>query len=144
MNKGYLGGFISSDIKESDVNCKDGTTMKKAKFSIACQRKGRDKGADFIYVTALGKNAENIIRFFGKGRGITVEYHIQTGSYKDKEGKTIYTEDKIVDAFEFPYLRKSDEQNAEPQEETQNEQQSAPDDGFMNIPDDITDSLPFR
>lgn len=144
MNKGYLGGFISSDIKESDVNCKDGTTMKKAKFSIACQRKGRDKGADFIYVTALGKNAENIIRFFGKGRGITVEYHIQTGSYKDKEGKTIYTEDKIVDAFEFPYLRKSDEQNAEPQEETQNEQPSAPDTDFINVPDDIESELPFR
>lgn len=144
MNKGYLGGFISSDIKESDVNCKDGTTMKKAKFSIACQRKGRDKGADFIYVTALGKNAENIIRFFGKGRGITVEYHIQTGSYKDKEGKTIYTEDKIVDAFEFPYLRKSDEQNAEPQEETQNEQPSATDDGFVNVPDGIENELPFR
>jgi len=144
MNKGYLGGFISSDIKESDVNCKDGTTMKKAKFSIACQRKGRDKGADFIYVTALGKNAENIIRFFGKGRGITVEYHIQTGSYKDKEGKTIYTEDKIVDAFEFPYLRKSDEQNAEPQEETQNEQPSAPDDSFVDVPDGIENDLPIR
>lgn len=144
MNKGTLGGFISSDIKESDVNCKDGTTMKKAKFSIACQRKGKNAGADFIFVTALGKNAENIIRFFSKGKGIIVDYHIQTGSYKDKDGKTIYTEDKIVDSFEFPYLRKSDEQNAEPQEETQNEQPSAPDNSFMDVPDDILDDLPFK
>lgn len=143
MNKGTLGGFISSDIKESDVNCKDGTTMKKAKFSIACQRKGKNAGADFIFVTALGKNAENIIRFFSKGKGIIVDYHIQTGSYKDKDGKTIYTEDKVVDNFEFPYLRKADEQQTESQPQTQ-EQPSAPNDSFMDVPEDITDSLPFR
>lgn len=145
MNKGTLGGFISSDIKESDVNCKDGTTMKKAKFSIACQRKGKNAGADFIFVTALGKNAENIIRFFSKGKGIIVDYHIQTGSYKDKDGKTIYTEDKVVDNFEFPYLRKADEQQvSEPQEQTQEQPQSAPE-GFINVTsDDSLTDLPFR
>lgn len=140
MNKGTLGGFISSDIKESDVNCKDGTTMKKAKFSIACQRKGKNAGADFIYVTALGKNAENIIRFFNKGKGIIVDYHIQTGSYKDKEGKTIYTEDKIVDNFEFPYLRKADEQTTS---EPQAEQPSAQEDMNQYIPDTDAVDLPF-
>lgn len=148
MNKGILGGFISSDIKSSDVNCKDGTTMKKAKFSIACQRKGKNAGADFIQVTALGKNADNIIKFFGKGRGITVEYHIQTGSYKDKEGKTIYTEDKVVDSFEFPYLRKADEQNTEQPQEQQKENNytspTASNEDFLNIPDDIEDELPFK
>ncbi len=140
MNKGTLGGFISSDIKESDVNCKDGTTMKKAKFSIACQRKGKNAGADFIYVTALGKNAENIIRFFSKGKGIIVDYHIQTGSYKDKEGKTIYTEDKIVDNFEFPYLRKADEQAPS---EPQAEQPSTQEDMNQYIPDTDAVDLPF-
>ena len=150
MNKGYLGGFISSDIRESDISCKDGSSMKKAQFSIACQRKGKNAGADFIFVTALGKNAENIIRFFEKGKGISVTYHIQTGSYKNKEGKTIYTEDKVIDEFEFPYLRKADEQAAnEPQPETpesQPEQQAADSssEGFMDVPDTNLNDLPFR
>lgn len=156
MNKGILGGFISSEIKESAVNLKDGSTMVKAQFSIACQRKSKNAGADFIFVTALGKTAENIIRFFGKGKGITVEYHIQTGSYTNKEGKTVYTEDKIVDGFEFPYLRKSDEEatpvnqanyDTSPSNDTHTEenaeQPSAPE-GFLDVPDDLEDSLPFR
>lgn len=156
MNKGILGGFISSDIKESDVNCKDGSTMKKAKFSIACQRKGKNAGADFVFVTALGKNAENIIKFFGKGRGITVEYHIQSGNFTNKEGKTVYTEDKIVDTFEFPYLRKSDEEstpvansnndtNSNNGTQTQEEPQDSPSADFVNdIPDSILDDFPFK
>ncbi len=151
MNKGYLGGFISSDIKESSVNCKDGSTMAKAQFSIACQRKGKNAGADFIFVTSLGKTAENIIRFFGKGKGITVEYHIQTGSYTNKEGKTVYTEDKIVDGFEFPYLRKSDEestpvsnQSASNEQSQDTHTESAPDDFVDEIPDDVLDDLPFK
>ena len=155
MNKGVLGGFISSDIKESDVTLKDGSTMKKAKFSIACQRKGKDSGADFVYVTALGKNAENIIKFFHNGRGITVDYHIQTGRYTNKDGKTVYTEDKIVDNFEFPYLRKADEESAPVSKtnysgsdsnstQTENNPPAASD--FVNVPEDIdlNDDLPFK
>ena len=154
MNKGYLGGYISSDFSESEINCKDGTVMKKVRFSIACGRKSRDKSADFIWVTAIGKNAENILKFFKRGKGILVDYHIQTGSYKNKEGKTVYTEDKIVDGFEFPYISKADEQQTstptEQPESTENpqnnEQPSAPDDSFMSIPDDVDleDALPFR
>jgi len=154
MNKGFLGGFISSDIKESEVKCKDGTTMKKAQFSIACQRKGKNAGADFVFVTALSKNAENIIRFFEKGKGISVTYHVQTGSYQNKEGKTIYTEDKIIDEFEFPYLRKKDEQEeitpqGQPQQQTSTEQKvesDASSEGFMDVPDDdvLLSDLPFR
>lgn len=160
MNKGYLGGYISSDFSESEINCKDGTVMKKIRFSIACGRKSRDKSADFVWVTAIGRNAENILKFFKRGKGILVDYHIQTGSYKNKEGKTVYTEDKIVDSFEFPYISKADEEkavdNSEPQPtanpqsneqpQSQAEAPSAPDDSFMSIPDDIDEigELPFR
>ena len=157
MNKGLLGGFISSEIKTEDVNLKDGSTMKKAKFSIACRRKTKDNVSDFVYVTALGKMAENIANYFDKGKGIIVEYHIQTGSYTDKEGKKIFTEDKIVDGWEFPPVRKNEESTPaehstydvpqeEPQQTTQTVGQPQPqeDTGFMKIPDNIADSLPFR
>lgn len=154
MNKGWLGGFVSSEIKSEDINLKDGGTMKKARFSIACRRKTKDNNSDFIYVTALGKVAEGIINFFEKGKGIIVEYHIQTGSYTDKEGKKIFTEDKLVDSWEFPPVRKADADSQNDntytgtQQTTQAVGQPMPQEQeteFMKIPDQaILDSLPFR
>lgn len=153
MNKGYLSGFISSDIKVDDINLKDGNTMKKARFSIACQRKGKGKGADFIQVVALDKTAETLSKWFSKGKGIFVEYKITTGTYKNKEGKTIYTEEKLITDWEFPPVRKDEDStpvdspnsDTSPNNDTHTEEpQAAPDDSFMNIPDDITNDLPFR
>lgn len=154
MNKVILSGFISSDIKVEDISLKDGNTMKKARFSIACQRKSKQGGADFIQVVALGSMAETLNKWFCKGKGIYVECRISTGNYTNKDGKKVYTEDKIIESWEFPPIRKNEESipvsspnsDTSPNNDTHTEdnQQSAPDDGFMNIPDDITDSLPFR
>lgn len=164
MNKFIFSGFISSDIKSDDIKLKSGESMKKVSFNIACQRKTKDKSADFPRVTALGKNAENIERFFTRGQGIEVTGHVQTGSYEGKNGK-VYTTDHIIDEFEFAKVRKSDEESTpvsgsyssdntnndthtESTENPQsNEQPSAPDDNFMNIPDDLDSEigeLPFR
>ena len=147
MNKFIFSGFISSDIKGDDVKLKSGETMRKCSFNIACQRKTKDKSADFPRVTALGKNAENIEKFFSKGQGIEVSGHVQTGSYEGKNGK-VYTTDFMIDEFEFAKTRKSDEQNFEaPGEQSQSESNdgrpSAPDE-FMDIPDGVDDELPFR
>jgi single-strand DNA-binding protein len=72
-----------------------------AKFTIAVDRQTKDGGADFVRVTAFGRRAENICRYMDKGRQIAVQGRIQTGSYKDKEGKTVYTTDVIIDHDEF-------------------------------------------
>lgn len=147
MNKGYASGFISSDIKSETISTKNGD-MKKTKFSIACSRKSKEGGADFPWFEAFGKTAENIEKYFSKGRGIFIEYHIQTGKYQNKEGKTIFTESKIVDTFEFPPVRKDEENStpvsgsdggASPSNDTH-----AEDEDFMNVPDDIVNDLPFR
>lgn len=57
--------------------------------------------ADFIRCVAFNKTAENIGRFFQKGRMIGIEGRIQTGSYTNKEGRTVYTTDVIVRNFSF-------------------------------------------
>lgn len=137
MNKGYAMGFISSEIKESEVNTKNGA-MKKIRFSVACQKQN---GADFPSFVAIGKTAENITKFLGKGKGIFVEYHVQTGSYNDKEGKKVYTTDLIVDRFEFPPVRK-DEQNAVTDTHTEEVSQSNEDIVPQDI--DLDAELPFR
>lgn len=71
------------------------------KFTIAVDRQSKDKGADFIRVTAFGRRAETICRYMDKGRQIAIQGRIQTGSYKDNDGKTIYTQDIIIDNDEF-------------------------------------------
>lgn len=152
MNKCVFMGFISSDIKCEDMNLKEGNTMRKARFSIACSRKTKGNTADFIQITALGKNAENIEKFFAKGKGIIVECHVNTGKYTNKEGKTVYTTDFVMDGFEFPPIRKDEQitpvsDNSAPTGTTNDthteESPSAPDD-FMSIPDEELEALPFR
>ncbi|NMW84241.1 single-stranded DNA-binding protein [Peptoniphilus sp. AGMB00490] len=57
--------------------------------------------ADFIGCIAFGKTAETLSNYVGKGNQLGIEGHIQTGSYEDKEGRTIYTTDVIVEGFTF-------------------------------------------
>jgi len=145
MNKGTLIGFISSDIKAETLNLKNGETMKKVGFNIACNRKSKDKSADFPRVVAFGKTADVIEQYLGKGRGVIVQFHVQTSKYTNKEGKTIYQTDLICDEIEFPPVRR-DEGQASPNNDThtENNQVSAPDTDFINVPDDIESELPFR
>lgn len=71
-----------------------------ARFSIAINKIGKDKGADFPNIVVFGKQAENCERFLTKGRKVAVQGHIQTGSY-EKDGQKIYTTDIVADRIEF-------------------------------------------
>lgn len=75
-----------------------------ARFTIAVDRRfKRDGGqqADFISCTAWRQTAENICRFFGKGRMIAIEGQIQTRSWDGQDGKRQYATDVVVDNFYF-------------------------------------------
>lgn len=155
MNKGTFIGFISSDIKGEDISLKSGETMRKVSFNIACNRKGKNAGADFPRVVAFGKVGEIVEKYFGKGKGVIVEYHVQTSKYNNKDGKTIYQTDLVCDSVEFPPIRK-DEENSTPVGNSDNSENvsedthptdippSQPAEDFMNIPDNIDSDLPFR
>ena len=70
-------------------------------FSIAVDRptaQGKERQADFIRITTFGKQAENCDRYLHKGKQVAVN---GTGSYKNKEGQTIYTTDVIANNVEF-------------------------------------------
>lgn len=149
MNTWNGSGFITRDPDVKTINTKSGE-MLMARFSIACQRKGKDAGADFVNCVAYGKSAEVIQKWFGKGKGIEVRGHIQTGSYDGKNGK-VYTTDVICDEIEFAKVRKNEdstpvEQQTQtaPQDTHTAPAQNVPEDNFMDIPADIADSLPFR
>jgi len=60
-----------------------------------------DSQADFIRITIFGKQAETFSRFMTKGRQVAVEGRIQTGSYQNQKGDTVYTTDVVVNRFDF-------------------------------------------
>ncbi len=73
-------------------------------ITIAVDRppqQGQEKQADFIRVTVFGRQAETVNRYLKKGRQVAVQGRIQTGSYKNRDGQTVYTTDVIADRVEF-------------------------------------------
>ena len=145
MNTWNGSGFLTKDPDVKEIQTKSGENMKMARFTIACQRKGKNAGADFIGCVAYGKTAEVIEKYFKKGKGIEVRGHIQTGSY-EKNGQKVYTTDIAVEEIEFPKVTRAEqEQVAQTNEETstQEQPQSTPE-GFMSIPEADINDLPFK
>ena len=107
------------------------------------QRKFKQDGqpqADFINCTAFGKTAEMIEKNFHKGRKIAISGEWRTGSYTNKDGNKVYTNDCFVNSVYFVDSKNSSNQ----QEGSENPTQKNNGDGFMNIPDGIDEELPFN
>ncbi|MEI3515939.1 MAG: single-stranded DNA-binding protein [Clostridia bacterium] len=102
MNSVVLIGRLTRD---PEVRYTGGqNNMAVATFSIAIDRpvkQGQEKKADFPRVTAFGRQAENCEKFLAKGRLVGVQGRIQTGSYTNKDGRTVYTTDVVADRVEF-------------------------------------------
>ena len=75
--------------------------MAVCKFSVAVDRQGKNKGTDFPSVVVFGKQAEACEKYLSKGKMVLIQGRIQTGSYKDKEGRTVYTTDIVAERVEF-------------------------------------------
>lgn len=108
-----------------------------ARFTVAVDRYGKDAGADFISCVAFKNTAEFIDKYFRKGMKIGITGHIQTGKYDNKDGKTVYTTDVVVDRAEF-VEKKADAP------ETIGQPTENPTDEFMKIPDNIDEEIPFQ
>ena len=111
--------------------------MAVARYTLAVNRRYKRDGeqeADFISCITFGKSAEFAQKYLHKGKRIVIGSRISTGSYKDKDGKTIYTTDVIVEEHEFAQNKDSGaEANLSRIEKIDK-------DGFMEVPDG---ELPF-
>ena len=147
MNRVILMGRLT---KDPELKYSTGERqMAIARYTLAVDRraKGNEKETDFINCIAFGKNAEFTEKYFKKGQRVLIEGRIQTGSYINKDGKTVYTTDVIVDSGEF-----ADSKGASDYTSTSSYTQSqrptsssANSDGFMSIPDGFEDDgLPFN
>ena len=86
-----------------DPNIRNASTTV-ATYTLAVDRRFKKDGeptADFIRCVSFGKAAEFAEKYFHKGIKIAITGRIQTGSYEDKDGKTIHTTDIIVESQEF-------------------------------------------
>lgn len=118
MNQVILIGRLTKDPEVRQTQ--SGSEV--AKYTLAVDRFG--DGTDFINCTAFGKTAEFAEKYFTKGMKVAVSGRIQTGKY-EKDGRTVYTTDVIVNNQEFCESRKEEHSDAD----------------FMRIPD--MDDNPF-
>ena len=107
-----------------------------ANFSLAVDRKFKRDGeptADFFKCTAFGKTAESIEKYVKKGTKILLTGSIQNDDY-EKDGVKHYSVKIMVDSWEFAES-KAAAGEATPQKDA---------DGFMPIPTNLDDDMPFR
>ena len=140
MNKVILMGRLTRDPK---VTYSQGdNTMAVARFTLAVDRRGRKDAngdgtqtADFISCVAFRTNAEFIEKYFRQGMRVLISGRIQTGSYVNKEGQTVYRVEVVAENIEFAESKSAAGKGSTGQQDS---------DGFMDIPDGVDDQLPFN
>ena len=105
MNKVILMGRLTRD---PEVRYSQGERqMAIARYTLAVDRRGRantsngEQTADFIQCVAFDRSAEFAEKYFHQGTKLVVTGRIQTGSYTNKDGATVYTTDVVADRVEF-------------------------------------------
>ena len=142
MNSVVLIGRLTRD---PEVRYSAGTQMAICRFSVAIDRPPRQNGekqTDFPSVVVFGKQAENCERYLAKGRLVGIQGRLQTGSYTNKDGATVYTTDVVADRVEFLEWGDRNERQAT----RLAAQSSAPAGGFDAAPEGfsaIDEDIPF-
>ena len=138
MNKVILMGRV---VRDAEIRYSQGASSTCiARYTLAVDRKFKQEGqptADFIKCIAFGKLGEFAEKYLHKGIKIAVTGRIQTGSYKNKDGNTVYTTDVVVEEQEFCESKSSNQSQGNDRPQTSS-------DDFMNIPDGVEDGLPFN
>lgn len=95
---------------------KTGSGVAVTSFTLASDTGYKDSNGDaivnFVDCVAWRKSAENICRYFGKGRLIIVEGEVTTRLYEDKNGKRCKSTEITVDKFHFCDSKKNGNENA--------------------------------
>ena len=157
MNSVELIGRL---VRDPDVRYTSGSQMAVASFTIAIDRPQRQDGGerqtDFPRITVFGKQAETCEKYLKKGRLVAIQGRIQTGSYQNKNGETVYTTDVVANRVEFidwggqngqggqSYQRDGYQQQAAPAPQQAPAPQTAqPDDDMPDSFEAIDEDVPF-
>lgn len=132
MNCSNLSGRLTKD--PTVARTKDGTA--RTTFTVAVDRVGKEKQADFIPCVAWGKTAETIGKYFYKGKPIIISGSLKSGSYERKDGTKAFTLDVWVERFEFAPIDKS-EASAPPRVDESAVSQDRYEEAFQESWDDL-------
>ena len=128
--------------KEPNVRYTTGENpMVVARFTLAVDKnykKSKDEPANFINCVCFGKIAEVVEKHCTKGTKVNVTGEWTTGSYKNKDGNTVYTNDCNVSKLEFCESKSSNQQS-----QNNDRPQPSQDNSWMSIPDGVDYDLPF-
>ncbi len=157
MNSVILIGRLTRD---PEVRYTSGSQTAVCNFNLAIDRpvrQGGEKQTDFPRVVVFGRQAELCERYLTKGRLVAVEGRIQTGSYQNRDGQTVYTTDVVANRVEF--LDRGDRGQSQGYDSTQARQaprsagqrqpepaQPAADEDIFDMPDtfeEIDEDVPF-
>lgn len=87
-------------------------------FTLAVDRqftnRNGQRGTDFIRCVIWRKSAENFANFTHKGSLVGIDGRIQTGSYQNQQGQTVYTTDVVVDNFALLESKQQSQASGQP------------------------------
>lgn len=102
--------FLGRLTKDPEVRYTSGNNTQVTAFTIAVNRKyvaqGAERQSDFFNLSAFGKMAEFVSKYFTKGQQILVEGRIQNRTWEDQTGAKRYATDFIVEQAYFADSKK--------------------------------------
>lgn len=117
-------------------------------FHLAVNRdyqKENQPTTDFISCVAWNKTADIICQYLKKGNRVGLKGRIETRSYDDQSGRTVYITEVIAERIDFleTVRKEQDSQIPVPSESQSNELPPIPDFASSNTLDIASDDLPF-
>ena len=99
FNRFEFGGRVASDLElKADVY---GTSVISFPLAVTRRNAKDEERSDFFRVTAFGKTAEHIAKYFAKGSSIFVCGYARVNSYTSKDGEKRYSTDFIAEDVRF-------------------------------------------
>jgi len=140
LNRVVLVGRLTRD---PDLRYTTNGGVAVTRFTVAVNRKFTnqqgEREADFINIVAWRNLAENCGNYLRKGSLVAVEGRIQTRSYENQEGRTVYVTEVVADDVRFLDTRGV---SKKPKDQDDQDQ----DDPFGKLDDPIDlpeDKIPF-
>jgi single-strand DNA-binding protein len=97
VNSVNLTGNLATDVELKDL----GEEKKVAKFLLAVDRRSKDGGADFLWISVWDRQAEICERFLAKGRRIGVEGRLRSRTWDDSDGNKRREVEVVAHSVEF-------------------------------------------
>ena len=130
MNRVILCGRL---VRDAEVRTSGETKVARTTLAVDRRYSKEDAQTDFISLVGFNKKADFLERFGKKGTKLIIEGEWRTGSYTDKDGNKVYTNDCLINEIEFAESKK-DGTAAAPEKK---------DDDFMDVTKEQMDDMPF-